>query len=107
MSNIVMSRARAWAIAPHVGPDLGATERWVSGFTGGALIAGALLRRDAWAIPLLAAGGYGVYRGIVGRCPMTRALGLGRGIGSRTEPVSMRTSITISESPDVLFERWR
>jgi uncharacterized membrane protein len=102
-----LERVRAHLVFPHVGPELKSTERWISALTGSALIGHAILRPRASSVVELAAGAYGIYRGATGRCPITRSLAIGRGIGSRREPIETRASITVDGDPDLLFDRWR
>jgi uncharacterized membrane protein len=107
MAVMALERAAAHAVVPHVGPELRSTERWISGLTGGALITAALVRPGGWSLLKLALGGYGLYRATTGRCPVTRSLAIGRGMGTRKEPIQTFATITVGGDPDMLFDRWR
>lgn len=86
-------------------PNVGALERWISAVGGGALMALGLLRRSAAGLALAGGGGYLIYRGITGVCPVYRALGLQR--GAAPQQLHVEQAVTIERPADELYRAWR
>lgn len=94
--------------------NVGAAERVASAVIGGALGAFGLSRRSVPGWLLTALGGYGVYRGISGHCPVYQALGIDGTQTGRAEPrdffergIHVSESIVVNRPADDLFEYWR
>ncbi len=89
-------------------------ERWVSGLSGGALVALGLKMRSIPGALLAIIGGAMVQRGWTGHCSGYAALGINRAEGRGAEPeeyfqngIHVSESITIDKSPEELYKFWR
>jgi uncharacterized membrane protein len=86
--------------------------RWVSATLGGAFVYKGLGTRDSLAGGLLAlVGGYLVYRGATGHCPVTERLGPsipreGWAV-SRDQGIHVERSVVVSKPPEELYRFWR
>ena len=91
--------------------NVGETERWASVLGGGALALMGLARGRSSGAALALGGGYLVYRGLTGRCPVYRSLGLNT--ERRAYAVSQRQGLGVEESvivnarPEDLYAFWR
>jgi uncharacterized membrane protein len=68
---------------PAEGVNVGETERWLCGLTGGAMALSGLSRGGLCGLGLAALGGALAYRALSGHCPLFQSLGIntaGRGL---------------------------
>ena len=98
----------------EVRPNVGTEERIVSLLGGGALVGYGISRKSVPGYLLAGAGGYLALRGVTGRCPMYRTLGIDTSHEGRAEPrdffergIHVSRSITINKPQLELFEFWR
>ncbi|WP_236518535.1 SRPBCC family protein [Sandaracinus amylolyticus] len=82
---------------------LGEVERVVSTAVGVVVGALGLARGRVSGTVLAALGAYGVYRGVTGRCPVSREISA----AARRERVEARGAITIDARPEELYGLWR
>ncbi|AKF10611.1 SRPBCC family protein [Sandaracinus amylolyticus] len=87
--------------------ELDEGERVVSTVAGVALAALGLARGRASGVVLAALGAYGVYRGLTGRCPVSRELTATAHRALARERVEVRGAITIDARPEELYGLWR
>lgn len=87
------------------GVNVRETERLASTLSGGALAAYGL-RRPASRLPALLAGGYLLYRGLSGHCPLYASLDI-NAEGRATRPAHVEHTITIAASPHEIYRLWR
>jgi uncharacterized membrane protein len=94
--------------------NVGDAERWLSILGGTALAAFGVSRGTPGGLALGALGGGLAYRGLTGRCPVYRALGVST--AERHGPVTsvpagagvkVEKTVTINRSPEELFQFWR
>jgi uncharacterized membrane protein len=116
-ADYVMDRVgNVWEAIDDFGPsNVGDTERIISAAGGGLLMfEGA--RRMSWSGALMAmAGGYLLYRGATGHCPLYQGLGVGSsevrdGQGYAVDQhrgIKVDKSITINKSAEELYSFWR
>ncbi len=80
-------------------------ERLASVIAGGALaIYG--LRSDSARLPTLLVGGYLLYRGLSGHCPIYNALDVNSD-GSAVRPYHIEHTMTIAAEPEAIYRLWR
>ena len=84
--------------------NVGREERTVSMVGGGALLLWSLARRSAMAVPLALSGGYLLYRGVSGKCPLYGAMDIHRADG---EGIKVERSLTIAKPVAEVFNFWR
>ena len=95
--------------------NVGTIERWLSVAAGGALAAYGLSRRSLRGALLTLPAGALLYRGVTGRSPLYRALGINTANPNRSpaasvghgEGVKVERSVTITRPPDELYRFWR
>jgi len=93
--------------------NVGASERIISGLTGGALVGLGLWRRSRASIPLVLAGGAFIYRAATGRCPVYRAIGANTAATGTTGDleggagVEVAGCVTINRPASDLYSYWR
>lgn len=80
-------------------------ERVASALAGGALAVYGL-RHASSRLPALLAGGYLLYRGLSGRCPLYTSLDI-NAAGVAAHPVHIEHTITIAASPSEIYRLWR
>jgi uncharacterized membrane protein len=80
-------------------------ERIASAMAGGALAAYGLRRASA-RLPALLAGGYLLYRGLSGHCPLYASLDI-NAAGTATRPSHVEHTITMAASPSEIYRLWR
>ncbi len=85
-------------------PNITTTERWVSLAVGGALTLAAARQRSPVGLALALGGGYLIYRGATGRCPLYNALGIQAEIGGG---VHVEQAIIISRPAAQIYDFWR
>jgi uncharacterized membrane protein len=101
------------AHSQHPSLNVAVSERLISTAIGGLLIARGLRKRSALSLAGAAAGADLMYRGITGHCHLYDALGVNtagsKKAGSEVNPDApeVRRAITISKSPQELYESWR
>ena len=89
-------------------------ERWVSGFSGGALVLAGLKMRSIPGALLILVGGAMARRAWTGHCNVYDALGINRAQGEGAAPedysskgIHVSEFITIDKSPEELYRYWR
>ena len=90
-------------------------ERWASALGGAGLVLFALLRRSPLGIPMALAGGWLIYRGATGRCPVYKGLGMNTaphqpvlGAGDvAARALHVEKSVTVNRSAEDLYRFWR
>jgi uncharacterized membrane protein len=85
------------------GPNIGSVERMLTALGGGLMVAYGL-RQGKRGIPLVLMGGAIAVRGISGRSPVYRALGVNRA-GDQVSEITH--AMTIAAEPDALYRIWR
>ncbi|MGA0558056.1 SRPBCC family protein [Larkinella sp. VNQ87] len=89
--------------------NVGEDERVWSTVGGGMLLTYGLKRGSIGGLLLAAAGGYLVYRGMSGHCPMSEAIG--RNTADRPaatlQPIEITTRLTIYKPREEVFQFWR
>jgi uncharacterized membrane protein len=78
-------------------------ERWISIIGGSALALYSLQKRSAATTPIAVAGGYLIFRGATGQCPVSEKLSIGR----EAAPIRVQRSVVIERTPEELFAFWR
>ena len=93
---------------------VGGTERWLSLIAGGALVSFGLRRPAPGNLLLMATGGYLIYRGATGRCPISARFGLptatesvGQAAPTIAGPITIEESLTIDRPAAELYQFWR
>jgi uncharacterized membrane protein len=84
---------------------LGKTERAISAI-GGSLLVYFVTRKHKRESLLLAAGGYLLYRGLSGNCPISTAIREG-GRDRRPSNVNVRTQVTVNSPREDVYAFWR
>jgi uncharacterized membrane protein len=88
------------------GTNVGQVERWLSTIGGGALAVYGLTRRTWAGTALALVGGSLVFRGTSGHCPAYEAIGVNTAEPAQ-QGIRVEKSVTINQSPDVLYRFWR
>jgi uncharacterized membrane protein len=89
-------------------PNVGSTERWVSGIGGGSLALWGLRRASLPGLAVAAVGAALAWRGLSGSCAVYRALGIDRGthtVGNLG--VKIERDIVVAAPPERLYRFWR
>ena len=88
--------------------NLGENERIVSVFGGGAAILFAMLRPSKASLPLTLGGGYLMYRGMLGRDPFYKKIGVRRvsAPGGKTG-ILVKDAITVNRPVEEVYDFWR
>ena len=95
--------------------NISSAERWATAFGGGALATYGLIRRSPASLALAALGGYLVYRGANGYCPMYDAIGVNNAATDQDAirhklgavGVKVAHSVSINKPPSELYAFWR
>lgn len=85
--------------------NIGSTERMISAFSG-ALLTFYAIRRPVKHWALLSAGGYMLYRGLSGYCPMNQAVGRNTA-DKEIEPLQISRTITVNRPRSEVYAFWR
>lgn len=103
-----MERRSSTFFAP-ASPNVGEAERLLSTLAGGALVAYGL-RQEQSRVPLTLAGGYLLYRGVTGYCPLYRALNIRTANTDSidgSQMIRVERVMTINAKPDEIYTFWR
>lgn len=84
--------------------NIGQTERIISA-AAGALLTTVGARRGSWLLATL--GGYLMFRGGSGFCPINQAIGRNTAEDSRVEPLEISRSITVNKPRAEVYQYWR
>jgi uncharacterized membrane protein len=87
--------------------NVGYPERMASVVGGPLLALYGLSRGTRGGVMLAAAGGYLLYRGLTGRCPIYGALGLSSAAQQLSGPLHVEKSVTINKPAHELYQFWR
>ncbi len=90
--------------SPQEKINVGREERTMSMVGGSALLLWSLARRSGMAVPLALSGGYLLYRGVSGKCPLYGAMDIHRTEG---EGIKVERSLTIAKPVAEVFNFWR
>lgn len=85
-------------------PNITTSERWVSLAFGGVLALAAARQRPPTGLALLLGGGYLIYRGATGHCPLYNALGIQAEIGGG---VHVEKALIINRPAAQIYDIWR
>jgi len=88
------------------GRNLPATERWLSAVMGIVAALYGLREKDAPSLGLLAAGGYLLYRGVTGRCPLYELLGDYDRADGDLAPVEETPPASVKKGDEVTESSW-
>ncbi|MEZ4599683.1 MAG: SRPBCC family protein [Syntrophotaleaceae bacterium] len=86
--------------------NVGENERKLSTLGGGAMLLMALARRSSRKLPMAIGGGYLLYRGLSGKCPLSRMLSMGQQ-DRETEGIDVERSVTIARPVEEIYSFWR
>lgn len=87
--------------------NVGRVERVVMGVVGPWLIGAGLRRRSLAGLAVAAGGVLLLQRGVTGRCKVYERFGISTTDASAFRGIDLRRTITISASPQEIYERWR